>query len=293
MRVRIMGLSRSPQYNGLTGTIQGGVEGGRMRVVLDQTGKVLSLKRENLLAEMTGDSGEKQAMRVFNVQAPTGFQPRSRLERSMRDWFEAHGPQPKFVVWGPGGSGKSTLARMFAAARAAEYVSLDSLGLVFVLSATNIEQDYLGLLGVLESDSGAGAAREAQHLSYSMMRQRVHELLSAAKWRGLWLGVLDDLPAPEAMEEAGLEFLLEEFPWAHGRTVITTRAAEWTHDDAISVPFDSVDGDEQRKCEQCGKSTPALLKGQKCGKCKEAYYCCRKCQKEAWYMYIFIYHASF
>ena len=85
MRVRVQGLSKSPQYNGLIGTIQGGVEGGRMRVVLDQTGKVLSLKRENLLEETTGDSGEKQAMRVFNVQAPTGFQPRSRLERSMRD----------------------------------------------------------------------------------------------------------------------------------------------------------------------------------------------------------------
>ena len=35
-------------------------------------------------------------MRVFNVQAPTGFQPQS-LGRSSRDWFETHGPHPKFV----------------------------------------------------------------------------------------------------------------------------------------------------------------------------------------------------
>ena len=62
MRVRVKGLSKSPQYNGLIGTIQGGVEGGRMRVVLDQTGKVLSLKRENLLEEPTGDGGEEQAI---------------------------------------------------------------------------------------------------------------------------------------------------------------------------------------------------------------------------------------
>ena len=137
----------------------------------------------------------------------------------MRDWFE-----PKFVVWGPGGSGNSTLARTFAAARAAEYVSPDSLGLVFVLSAANIEQDYLELLGVLESDSGAGAAREAQHLLHSAVRQRVHELLCAAKWRGLWRA--RRFAGPRAMEEAGLDFLLEEFPWADGRTVITTHAAE-------------------------------------------------------------------
>ena len=83
MCVRVEGLSKSPQYNGLIGTIQDGVEGARMRVVLDQTGKVLSLKFENLLEEPTGDGGEKQAMRVFNVQSPTGFQPRSRLDRSM------------------------------------------------------------------------------------------------------------------------------------------------------------------------------------------------------------------
>ena len=94
MRVRVERLSKSPQYNGLIGTIQVGVARGRIRVVFDQTGKVLSLKREKFLEEMTGDSGKKQAMRVFNVQAPTGFQPRLRLERSMQDWFEAHGQQP-------------------------------------------------------------------------------------------------------------------------------------------------------------------------------------------------------
>ena len=32
------------------------------------------------------------------------------------------------------------------------------------------------------------------------------------------------------MEEAGLDWLVDEFPWEHGRTVITTRAAEWAED---------------------------------------------------------------
>jgi len=49
MRVRVEGLSKSPQYNGLLGTIRGEVDG-RLRVVLDQDDKVLSLKRENLVS---------------------------------------------------------------------------------------------------------------------------------------------------------------------------------------------------------------------------------------------------
>ena len=93
-------------------------------------------------------------MRVFNVQVPTGFQPRSRLEKSMRGWF--NGLQSKCVLCGPGGIGKSTLARNFAAARTADGAS-KSLRLVFVLSGANLEQDYLGLLLLLESNSRARA----------------------------------------------------------------------------------------------------------------------------------------
>jgi len=49
-------------------------------------------------------------MLVYNVNAPVGFQRRSRLERGMRDWFEDGGPTTnKCVMCGPGGIGKSTL----------------------------------------------------------------------------------------------------------------------------------------------------------------------------------------
>ena len=64
--------------------------------------------------------------------------------------------------------------------------------------------------------------------------------------------VLDDLPAPSQaeMEGAGLGWMLEEFPWAHGRTIITTRAAEWVRDEQDSW---EVSAAEQRRCDQCGQ----------------------------------------
>ena len=49
MRMRVEGLSESPQYNCQLSTIEREAEGGRLRVVLDQDGKVLSLKRENFV----------------------------------------------------------------------------------------------------------------------------------------------------------------------------------------------------------------------------------------------------
>ena len=54
-------------------------------------------------------------------------------------------------------------------------------------------------------------------------------MLRSADFDGKWLCVLDDLPPPfaQAMEEAGLDWLIGDFPWAHGRAIITTRAAEW------------------------------------------------------------------
>jgi len=80
---------------------------------------------------------------MFNVLAPMGLQRRSKLEKAMRDWFNSLGATTnKCVLCGPGGIGKSTLVRNFAAACAAG--TSDALDLVFVLSATNMEQDYLG-----------------------------------------------------------------------------------------------------------------------------------------------------
>ena len=93
--------------------------------------------------------------------------------------------------------------------------------------------------------------------------------------------MLDDLPALEAMETANLDWLLKEFPWADGRTIITTRAAAWTDAEAMSVAFDAMDGDDkQRQCAECGQTAPALFKGTKCGNCKVVYYCCRLCQQK-------------
>ena len=90
-------------------------------------------------------------MLMFNVLTPMGLQRRSKLEKAMRDWFNSLGATTNKCVLcgpggigmcGPGGIGKSTLVRNFAAACAAG--TSDALDLVFVLSATNMEQDYLG-----------------------------------------------------------------------------------------------------------------------------------------------------
>jgi len=175
--------------------------------------------------------------------------------------------------------------RNFAAECAAAGAS-DALRLIFVFSASNLEHDYLGLLEVLEASEdrqGPGAARPAQPPALSVVRQRVHALLGSSTWCGRWLCVLDDLPAPDLMETANMDWLLKEFPWADGRTIITTRAAAWTDAEAMSVAFDTVDGDDkQRQCAECGQIPPALFKGTKCGKCRMVYYCCRLCQQNAW-----------
>jgi len=174
--------------------------------------------------------------------------------------------------------------RNFAAECAARGAS-EALRLVFVLSASNLEHDYLGLYVVLEEseDGGHGAARPAQPPAPSVVRQRVHALLGSSTWRGRWLCVLDDLPAPEAMETVNIDWLVKEFPWADGRTIITTRAATWTDAEAMSVAFDAMDGDDkQRQCAECGQTPPVLFKGTRCGKCKVVYYCCRTCQQKAW-----------
>ena len=63
--------------------------------------------------------------------------------------------------------------RNFAAECTTKGVS-DALQLVFVLLASNLEHDYLGLLAVLESseDDGHGAARLAQPPAQSAVRKK-------------------------------------------------------------------------------------------------------------------------
>jgi len=121
---------------------------------------------------------------------------------------------------------------------------------------------------------GASAGRAP---SFEEARKKVHELLQSPEWSGKWLAVLDDMPAPSdaEMEGAGVRWLLDEFPWAHGRTIITTRAAEWVQEGGDSW---EVSAAEQRRCDQCGRGG---LSGamQKCGRCRLVYYCSVGCQK--------------
>ena len=90
--------------------------------------------------------------------------------------------------------------------------------------------------------------------------------------------VLDDLPAPSEMEGAGLGWLLGEFPWRHGRTIITTRSAAWEQEEEDTR---EVSAAEQRRCDKCGRGG---LSGtmQKCGRCRLVYYCSVDCQTAAW-----------
>ena len=113
-------------------------------------------------------------------------------------------------------------------------------------------------------------------MGHEQARQRVHEMLQSPGWSGRWLGVLDDLPAPSELEKAGLGWVLEEFPWAHGRTIITTHSGEWVGEDEDSREVMEAD---QRVCDKCGQSSSAM---QKCGKCRKVYYCSAACQKQAW-----------
>jgi len=94
--------------------------------------------------------------------------------------------------------------------------------------------------------------------------------------------VLDNLPAPESTETANLDWLLREFPWAQGQTILTMRAAVRTDAEARSVAFDTVDkSSEQHQCAECGQTPLALFKRTKCGNCKDVYHCSTTCQQKA------------
>jgi hypothetical protein len=51
------------------------------------------------------------------------------------------------------------------------------------------------------------------------------------------MGVLDDLPSPANLADHGMGWILEEgargFPWGSGKTVVTSRSAEWASDHTL------------------------------------------------------------
>jgi tetratricopeptide (TPR) repeat protein len=212
---------------------------------------------------------------AFNVSVPSdGLQGRSRLEKLMHKWLDGSdeaGRRLKYVLWGPGGVGKSTLALKFAAGKAERGGGW--LRLVFRLSASSMEQDYAGLLDAMLGKS----AGRAPSYAAEEVRGRVHELLQSPAWSRAWLAVLDDLPAPadDELARAGLGWLMGGFPWAHGRTIITTRAAEWVQDEEDSREVSATD---LQHCDWCGAGSLTMLK---CGACRLVYYCSIDCQKAA------------
>ena len=66
-RVRVQGLSKSPQYKDLVGAITGEGEGGRWQVVLEKDGRAVSLKGENLVP--VKKEAESRGMKMLQCHA--------------------------------------------------------------------------------------------------------------------------------------------------------------------------------------------------------------------------------
>jgi len=85
-----------------------------------------------------------------------------------------------------------------------------------------MEQDFAGLLDAMLGKS----AGRTQSCATEEVCGRVHELLQSPAWSRAWLAVLTTCRRPTTSWR-GPGWLMGGFPWAHGRTIITTRAAEW------------------------------------------------------------------
>jgi hypothetical protein len=103
---------------------------------------------------------------------------------------------------------------------------------------------------------GKSAGRAPSYAAEEVLG-RVHELLQSPAWSRAWLAVLDDLPAPAD----------DELERAHGRTIITTREAEWVQQGEDSREVSVTD---LQYCDWCGAGSLTMLK---CGKCRPVYYC--------------------
>ena len=149
----------------------------------------------------------------------------------LRDWAllnDAH----RIAVVGQGGSGKSTLAQWLLSEVGRGL--RPSIRLVFFLQAGDLMRGYRELLAELQRLLGR---EEKQPDKDEDVRRLVHVLLRDGKVRGTWMGVLDDLPSPANLADHGMGWLLEEdacgFPWGSGKTVVTSRSAEWASDHTL------------------------------------------------------------
>ena len=117
---------------------------------------------------------------TFNVHVEAeGLQGRSKLEKTMQEWFEGRGREPFLCC---GGTGKSTLGLKFAVEQVEqEGAACSSVRLVFALSAGSMAQDYAGLLGELCIRAGRVASAEAvlAHLTDALT---VHTTATDVYW---------------------------------------------------------------------------------------------------------------
>jgi hypothetical protein len=118
---------------------------------------------------------------------PGGYQARTHYEKLLQTWL-AGGTSAAFALWSLGGSSKSTLARNFEATstRLAKSDAAPPLRLVFLLTVSTIDHDYLRLLTELESGGGSSDRISTvgnNKLSQDEIWQRVHQVLSSPPFR--------------------------------------------------------------------------------------------------------------
>ena len=148
----------------------------------------------------------------------------AEMERLLRWLGDAE--SRRLAIVGQGGSGKSTLAQWFLnCAKGVKSVGAARSGvrLVVFIQATEIMQGYRELLRRLKPMVDRATADPEKDED---VRGLVHALLRDEAIAGSWVCVLDDLPDPTNPAAPG--WLLGEFPWDRGKTVVTSRFHAWT-----------------------------------------------------------------